>query len=88
MPYIKQEDRGKWKGVLEDIADELKDLPVDAVDGNLNYLISSVLKKAYPAKYFNYNRAIGMLECVKQEFYRRDVGPYEDKKIEENGDVD
>ena len=30
---------------------------------------------------------IGALECCKQEYYRAVVGPYEDIKIEENGDV-
>jgi len=30
---------------------------------------------------------MGVLECIKQEFYRRAVAPYEDKKKEENGDV-
>jgi len=31
---------------------------------------------------------IGVLECVKQEFYRRKVAPYEDIKIIENGDIE
>jgi len=30
---------------------------------------------------------LGALEATKLEFYRRKVAPYEDKKIEENGDV-
>ncbi len=29
----------------------------------------------------------GVLENVKQEFYRRVGEPYEDKKIRENGDI-
>jgi len=41
----------------------------------------------YPPKYFNYNRAMGVLESCKLEFYRRFVGRYEDKKIKENGDI-
>jgi hypothetical protein len=28
-----------------------------------------------------------MLECAKQEFYRRNTAPYEDEKVLENGDV-
>ena len=39
------------------------------------------------SSYHAYNEIIGVLECVKQEFYRRMVAPYEDKKCEENGDV-
>lgn len=30
---------------------------------------------------------IGTIECVKLEFYRRVVAPYEDKKAEQNGDA-
>jgi hypothetical protein len=45
------------------------------------------MKGIYPPKYFNYNRAVGVLECIKLEFYRRMVGPYEDTKIRESGDV-
>jgi len=33
------------------------------------------------------SKAITACECAKLEFYRRYVAPYEDKKIEENGDV-
>ena len=29
-----------------------------------------------------------MLECVKQEFYRRLASPYEDECISKNGDID
>jgi hypothetical protein len=31
--------------------------------------------------------ATGVLENIKQEFYRRVASPYEDKKINENGDI-
>ena len=37
--------------------------------------------------YSNLNEMIGALECCKQEYYRAIVGPYEDMKIDENGDV-
>jgi len=30
---------------------------------------------------------VGALRCAWNEFYRRKAGPYEDTKIEENGDV-
>jgi hypothetical protein len=32
-------------------------------------------------------RVIGALENCKMELYRRKIAPYEDIKIEENGDV-
>lgn len=87
MPYIKKDAREKWQAVIKNVAEKLKELPVDKLDGELNYLITSILTRAYSPGYFNYNRAIGLLECIKQEFYRRFVAPYEDEKKEENGDV-
>lgn len=32
-------------------------------------------------------RLVGCIGCVKEEFYRRVVTPYEDRKMKENGDV-
>lgn len=87
MPYIKQEQRPAVDSKLEPLIEYLKSLPVDAQDGHMNYLITRMLKDIYPLKYYDCNRAMGMLECVKQEFYRTVVGPYEDIKIIENGDV-
>ncbi len=87
MPYIKQEERKKWEEVIEKIKILIKDIPPENIDGELNFLISTILNETYPPKYFNYNRAIGLLECIKQEFYRRKVAPYEDKKIQENKDI-
>jgi len=62
-------------------------MPYNRIDGELNYIITRMLKESYPLRYFNLNRAVGVLECAKLEFYRRVVAPYEDTKIEENGDV-
>ena len=87
MPYIKMEDRVKYKEVLKELINILKGLPVERVDGELNYIITKILKEAYPLRYFNLNRAVGVLECAKLEFYRRVVAPYEDVKIRESGDV-
>jgi len=72
---------------LEELITLLKGLPVERVDGELNYVVTKVLKEVYPLWYFNLNRAMGVLECIKQEFYRRVAAPYEDTKIVENGDV-
>ncbi|MHA1287404.1 MAG: DUF6899 family protein [Candidatus Thorarchaeota archaeon] len=87
MPYIKMEDRPKYEKTLTELIDILKEQPVDQIDGNLNYLITRILKEAYPLRYFNINRAVGVLECCKLEYYRRVAAPYEDTKITQNGDV-
>ena len=87
MPYIEKEERKKWEEIINKVNEMLKDTPVEKIDGELNYLISKIIGNSHPPKYFNYNRAIGLLECIKQEFYRKKVSPYEDEKIEENGDI-
>ena len=81
------EDRPKYEKSLSDLINLLKKQPVDSMDGELNYIITRILKEVYPLRYFNINRAIGVLECCKLEYYRRVAAPYEDTKIEQNGDV-
>ena len=57
------------------------------MDGELNYVLTKILKQIYPLQYFHINKAIGVLECVKLEFYRRVAAPYEEEKMKESGDV-
>ena len=87
MPYIKPENRVKYEKVLEELTGILKSLPMEEVDGELNYVVTKMFKEIYPLRYFHINRAVGVLECIKLEFYRRIAGPYEDKKIKNCGDV-
>ena len=87
MPYISPKDRPLFNKIIEDFIDGQIYDPF--TPGELNYLITTLLHewskniKGYTA----YNTIIGILECAKQEFYRRIVAPYEDEKILENGDV-
>jgi hypothetical protein len=87
MPYINQEDRPQYEELIQEITDLLKEKPVESIDGHLNYIVTRIIKEVYPLRYYHINRAMGVLECVKQEFYRRVAAPYEDTKIEQNGDV-
>ena len=87
MPYIKPDKRVKYQKVLTELVDILKSLPAEEVDGELNYVVTKILKGVYPLRYYHINKAIGVLECIKLEFYRRVAAPYEDNKIEESGDV-
>ncbi len=87
MPYIKVGNRSKYNKVLRELLEILKTLPPDEVDGELNYVVTKMLKEVYPLRYFHINKAIGVLECIKLEYYRRVAAPYEDKKIQESGDV-
>jgi len=86
IPYIRKEERERYDPIIAQLVESLPE-DVTAIDGNLNYVITKILKTVYEPRYFNYNRAVGMLECVKQEFYRVVVSPYEDLKREQHGDV-
>lgn len=85
MPYIKQEDRQALDPYIDEL---LKQLDImGASDGEVNYVVTRILARSYPPmSYFTLQRAIGLLECIKQEFYRRVVAPYEDAKKEQRGD--
>jgi len=87
MPYITQEDRPQYDEVLKELIGLLKEKPPESVDGHLNYVVTRVIKEVYPLRYYHINKAMGVLECIQHEFYRRVAAPYEDTKIEQNGDV-
>jgi hypothetical protein len=87
VPYIKQHKRNKYEKTLEELVKILKALPPEEIDGELNYVVSKILREIYPLRYFHINKAIGVLECIKLEYYRRVAAPYEDSKIEETGNI-
>ena len=86
MPYITQEKRNNFDDKMKDLLNNTKEL----TDRDLNYIISNLLltyienKEDGGINYKNCNSITGILECVKLEFYRKLVSPYEDKKIKEN----
>tara|TARA_Y100000310_G_C20631056_1_gene788661 strand:+ start:1456 stop:1755 length:300 start_codon:yes stop_codon:yes gene_type:complete len=83
MPYIKKEKRDYFYYDILDLNNEITS------SGELNYCITKLILNYLPStpKYDDYNTVIGVLECVKQELYRRLITDYEDKKCSENGDV-
>ena len=79
MPYI-----------VDSAREQLDDGGLPNSAGELNYMISSLIDEylhEYGKNYTNINEVIGVLECAKLELYRRVAAPYEDEKIEQNGDV-
>lgn len=79
MPYVAQEARERLA---------LSISPLNA--GELNYILTCVVNEYLFRKgktYQNINDILGALEGTKLEFYRRVAAPYEDTKIEANGDV-
>lgn len=88
MPYIKKDQRPPIDKLVKPLIDHLNSLPLEDQDGSLNYIVTKIIKHVYPKKYFHFNRALGVLTAITQELYRKIVGPYEDTKISENGDVE
>lgn len=85
MPYIEDLMKRMRLDLAAEIA--LKNIQ-DA--GDLNYAITTLLlkfTKRTGKKYLTIVIVMGTLLCVALEFYRRLAAPYEDKKIQENGDV-
>lgn len=92
MPYVNPDLRGTLDPVVDRVVGALRELELDfpesCTEGNLNYIISRVLAEVYTnGGYKAINDAVGVLECIKLEFYRRAAAPYEDKKAAQNGDV-
>ena len=79
MPYISQHARSLLKAGRQ-----------PETLGELNYVITSLCLdwlSEFEGGYGTYAAIVGMLETVKLELYRRAVVPYEEAKIQENGDV-
>ena len=78
MPYIDEKSRQRlWE-----------DKP--RTPGELNYRITQLIDEymwTMSDGYQTINDIVGALESAKLEFYRRVVAPYEDTKMQENGDV-
>jgi hypothetical protein len=82
MPYVKQERRP----YLDQVVDLMNILGVQA-NGDLNYILYKYCKDFIDPRYNNFKNYIGELHECAHEIRRRQLGPYEDSKIVENGDV-
>jgi hypothetical protein len=98
MPYIKQEDRVFLDPHINNLSDAInidiqtgKDCDNEEVMellGDLNYSITRLCTRTMgQPTYPKIAMIVGVLENVKQEFYRRLAAPYEENKIVQNGDV-
>ena len=85
MPYILEIRRKKLKPLIDKIT-WTEDLNV----GDLTYIFYQIALNYVKQKGVSYSvlsQVITALECAKMEFYRRKVSPYEDMKIQRNGDI-
>ncbi len=83
MPYIDQNHRPV-------IDKAISELPTVMTEGEMNYAITQILDRRlqfHGTSYATINMLMGVLECAKFELYRRIAAPYEDTKIETNGDA-
>jgi flagellin-specific chaperone FliS len=91
MPYIKEDRRQSLDTCIENMISCLSHQDNDDISnvlGDINYCFSRVLSGVMKQPSYNKIAMItGVLENIKQEFYRRVASPYEDKKILENGDI-
>lgn len=88
MPYIKESDRTKLDSCVDNMIECLENEDLSSVLGNINYCFSRVLAGLMKEPSYNKIAMItGVLENIKQEFYRRVCQNYEDLKIRQNGDI-
>ena len=96
MPYIPEEEREELDEAVEIMAKAIKDFQTALVNphnfahflGRINYCFSRVLSIVMgDISYSKIAMATGVLENIKQEFYRRIAEPYENNKVIENGDI-
>jgi len=80
MTYIESKDR-------RDVLAAWLDMPQNIDE--LSYAITKEILAFLPAEpsYADFNDIIGVLECIKLEFYHRAVATYKDEKRKINGDV-
>lgn len=84
MPYITRQNRV----VLEKRLKPILEITHDLYPGELNYVLTRIVATftGHPS-YSSIVHVVGVLENVKQEYYRRVAVPYEIRKRLENGDV-
>lgn len=99
MPYIKESNRANLdicidtmvqclKGSVVSSADNLSNEEILSICGDINYCFSRILGGIMgQVSYSKIAIITGVLENIKQEYYRRVAESYEDKKILENGDI-
>ncbi len=94
MPYINESARLELDDCIDNMVEclthgnDVSNEEFTVLLGEINYTFSRVLAGTMgEISYSKIAMITGVLENIKQEFYRRIASPYEDKKIVENGDI-
>lgn len=87
MPYVKNEVRDKLDNAINNLISRLR--AEEWNPGAVNYAISRILWHwfANQRRYATINAIVGVLECIKLEFYRRCAVGYEEGKRSVYGDL-
>ena len=84
MPYITQEQRRDLASYLKDILELVPTL----TKGEINYIITRIVATKYAVGSYDWrSEGASVFQDAHDEFYRRVIAPYEDKKKDENGEV-
>jgi hypothetical protein len=85
MPYIEEENR-TMKDIIPELLNHIK------VKGDLNYTICQIVGllciRDGGLSYTSTSNWIDAVHGAERELTRRLLGPYEDMKVKENGDVE
>jgi hypothetical protein len=94
MPYIDETSRKILDRSIDDLANiitnhsEFDNEDLVTVLGDLNYCMTRLIGQVMGStSYAKIAMITGVVENVKQEFYRRVAVPYEEEKIVQNGDI-
>lgn len=83
MPYIDSKSRNEVDKYIDFYKLQI------STSGILCYIIYMIMltyMKIHGKSFRTISEINGALECAKMEFYRKEVAPYEDEKIKQNGD--
>jgi hypothetical protein len=98
MPYIKEDIRKELDicidkmitclGIPKSTNGNMTNEDFSSILGDINYSFSRIIASLMGREsYAKIAMITGVLENIKQEFYRRIASPYEDTKIREYGDI-
>lgn len=84
MPYLGDPHiRERLDFLVENLHDEL----VHYRPGRLNYVLFALCRRHVPESYTDIRNFLAEIHEAECEIRRRILAPYEDQKIQENGDV-
>ncbi len=96
MPYINEEERVELDNQIDNMILAIRNNKTNLNNphdfsnylGRINYCFSRIIYGVMrDVSYRNIAMVTGVLENIKQEYYRRVAEPYEDIKIRQNGDI-